>query len=152
MAKERTPTPTREQESRIKTWQPPSTLPDPAPSNGWVFRWVRTSTVGTPDPQNVSMRSREGWVPVRAEEHPEVAMNLGQSFGSVSAPSSGVIEIGGLILCKAPAEAMAKRAEYYRDLANKQMEGVDNNYLRQNDARMPLLRPERSSRTTFGSD
>jgi hypothetical protein len=30
------------------------------------------------------------------------------------------------------------------------MESVDNNYMRENDPRMPLLRPERSTKVQFG--
>ena len=39
---------------------------------------------------------------------------------------------------------------YFQEIANRQMESVDNNYLRENDPRMPLMQPQRSSRTTFG--
>jgi hypothetical protein len=46
---------------------------------------------------------------------------------------------------------MAKQREaYYGNMAQQQMESVDNNLMRENDPRMPLLKPERSSRTTFG--
>ena len=45
---------------------------------------------------------------------------------------------------------MEQRDEYYRNIAQTQMEGVDNNYLKENDPRMPLLKPERKTRTTFG--
>jgi hypothetical protein len=45
---------------------------------------------------------------------------------------------------------MDARNKHFQDLAQKQMESVDNNYLRENDPRMPLLRPEKSTRTTFG--
>jgi hypothetical protein len=36
-------------------------------------------------------------------------------------------------------------------MAQRQMESVDNNYMRENDPRMPVLRPERSTKVTFGS-
>jgi hypothetical protein len=45
---------------------------------------------------------------------------------------------------------MAARDEYYRQQAQNQMDAVDNNYLKENDPRMPLLKPERKTRTTFG--
>ena len=45
---------------------------------------------------------------------------------------------------------MEHRDEYYRQAAADQMEAVDNNYLKENDPRMPLLKPDRKSRTTFG--
>jgi hypothetical protein len=63
----------------------------------------------------------------------------------------GNIEIGGLLLCKAPQEVLRKREAHYQQVADSQMESVDNNFLKQNDPRMPVLAPERKTRTTFGS-
>ncbi len=82
----------RETAQRTKTWTPPQTLPDPAPQPGWVFRYIRTSTMGTADPSNTSAKLREGWEPVKAEDHPELM--------HMSDPNSrfkGNIEIGGLL-------------------------------------------------------
>ena len=63
----------REVETRASdSWLPASVLPNPAPQDGWVFRWVRTSTLGHADNTNVSQKFREGWVPVKAEDHPEL--------------------------------------------------------------------------------
>jgi len=42
------------------------------------------------------------------------------------------------------------RQEYYDKLAVQQVESIDNNYLRESDPRMPMLEPQRNSRTTFG--
>jgi len=36
------------------------------------------------------------------------------------------------------------------EMAQAQMSAVDNNYLKQSDPRMPVLKPERSTRTSFG--
>jgi hypothetical protein len=112
-----------------------------------VFRWIRTSTLGQSDNTNVSMRFREGWEPVRAEDHPElmIVSDHGSQF-------PGNVEVGGLLLCKAPREEVDKRAEYYRDMAQAQMDAVDSNYMRESDPRMPVLQPERSTRITFGRD
>jgi hypothetical protein len=55
-----------------------------------------------------------------------------------------------LLLCKAPEKQMAQREDYFEQMAERQMESVDNNFLKQNDPRMPVLNPERSTRTTFG--
>ncbi len=63
---------------------------------------------------------------------------------------TGNIEIGGLLLCKAPEGKVKQREEYFQNMAESQMESVDNNFLKQNDPRMPVLQPERSTRTTFG--
>lgn len=127
------------------SWKPASVLPTPEPQDGWVFRWVRTSTLGKADNTNVSQKFREGWEPVRSEDHPELEV-----MSDIDSRFEGNIEIGGLLLCKAPAEQMQQRQDYYSQVAEGQMESVDNNFLRENDPRMPVLKPERSSRTTFG--
>jgi hypothetical protein len=127
------------------SWLPASVLPTPEPEDGWVFRWVRTSTLGHADNTNVSQKFREGWVPVKADEKPEMHV-----MSDIESRFDGNIEIGGLLLCKAPEEEMRQRGEYYRNVANQQMESVDNSFMKENDPRMPLLKPERNTRTTFG--
>jgi hypothetical protein len=134
----------RETAQRTKTWTPPQTLPDPAPQPGWVFRYIRTSSMGTADPSNTSAKLREGWEPVKAEDHPELM--------HMSDPNSrfkGNIEIGGLLLCKAPEELMKQRDAYYERQAKSQTESVDNSFMKLNDPRMPLFN-ERRSTTSFG--
>jgi len=61
----------------------------------------------------------------------------------------GNIEIGGLLLCKAPEEMMKQRDDYYLKQAQSQMEAVDNNFMRSNDSRMLLFNEKRST-TSFG--
>ena len=58
-------------------------------------------------------------------------------------------EMGGLVLCKIPKEFMRQRAEYYQQQADTQMNSIDNNFMRENDPRMPLFK-ERSSKVSFG--
>ncbi len=137
---------TRDTESRKVTWRPTTHLPDPEPQEGYVFRWIRTATIGVSDPLNVSTRRREGWEPVKAADHPEL-----QIMSDVNAVMSDGIEIGGLMLCKTSRENADARKAYYNNLSEKQMEGVENSFLRENDPRMPLLKPMRKTRTTFGS-
>lgn len=136
---------TREQSTRPATWQVPDTLPAPEPQEGWVFRWIRTATMGVADPTNVHRSRREGWEPVRAEDHPEIAIihTGAQHF-------EGGIEVGGLVLCKAPKEFMEQRAAHYAQLTGQQADAVANNLMKENDARMPLF-SERKSSTTFGN-
>ena len=45
---------------------------------------------------------------------------------------------------------MEKRDAYYCQQAENQMEGVDRSYLRENDPRMPMLKPERNTKVKFG--
>ena len=133
------------EERKSDSWVPSSVLPTPAPQDGWVFRWVRTSTLGHADNTNVSQKFRDGWIAVKADDHPElhVMSDVGSRF-------EGNIEVGGLLLCKAPEEEMAKRQKYYQEMAEQQMQSVDNSFMKENAPRMPLLNPARTTRTTFG--
>lgn len=134
----------RAKAERPKQWMPPTLLPDPAPEEGYVYRWIRVSTLGTNDPGNVSGKLREGWEPVKASDHPEI-----QLMGGGESRFPGSIEIGGLLLCKTPAELVQQRNGYYQRQAEGQMQSVDNSYMRESDARMPLFR-ERKSEVSFG--
>jgi hypothetical protein len=60
------------------------------------------------------------------------------------------IEVAGLLLCKAPKELMDQRKAYFAQKNQAQIESVDNNFMRENDQRMPLFREKRST-TSFGS-
>ena len=140
----------REQESRekdarpINTWAPPETLPRIDKREGWVHRWCRTTLMGTADPMNISKSRREGFEPVKAEDYPEA-----MTHASIDGQFKGSIEIGGLVLCRAPREMMEQRAKHYSKLAESQMDSVDNTYLRENDPRMPMFK-DRSTKVTFG--
>jgi hypothetical protein len=116
------------------------------PQPGYVFRWIRTATYGVADNKNVSARIREGWEPVKAVDHPEL-----QIMSDRDSRFPDCVEVGGLLLCKNAIENVTARRNYYEKRATDQMSTVDNNYLRENDPRMPLLKPERKTRTTFGS-
>jgi hypothetical protein len=94
---------------------------------------------------NISSKLREGWEPVKASEHPEIQLMNTGSTGRY--PDS--IEIGGLMLCKTPTEFTEQRDAYYRAQADGQMQSVDNNFMRDNDPRMPLFK-ERSTKVQFG--
>jgi len=142
MAETRTPREleTREKQTRY-VYKPSSALPDPTPEPGWAFRWVATHILGQADPTNVSRKRRDGWEPVRAEDHPELM---------ISGSTSGNVEIGGLMLCKMPEAKLSAMTEYYDNVNKQQSESVDNNFLRQNDPRMPLF-AERKSAVTRGA-
>ena len=139
----------RDQGSRVNTarpmtWAPPTLLPDPAPQEGWEFRWIRISTQGQNDPSNLSSKLREGWEPVRAVDHPEI-----QLFVDPASQFKDNIVVGGLMLCKTPSEMVAQRDAWFRKQAESQMQSVDNNFLRESDPRMPLFN-ERKTSVTFG--
>lgn len=136
---------TRESETRQRSWQRQSMLPTPEPRNGMKFRWVRTASLGQADMTNVSRRFREGYAPVKASEFPELKI-----MSDLESRFPENIEVGGLLLCSIPAELAEDRTHGQVEEAQAQMDAVDRNFLRESDPRMPVLRPERSSRTTFG--
>ena len=138
---------TRENEVRQQSWKPAHDLPVPDLIDGYGFRWIRVATMGVPDPANMAKARREGWVPCKASDHPEISGDFA-AFGL--APSSDLIEIGGLVLCKASIEMIRARDAYYSDFTQKQAQSVDNNFMRENDPRMPLFKESRS-KTSFGS-
>jgi len=135
---------TREKTTRKKAWNRPEVLPTPNPEPGYAFRWVRISTRGEADPMNVSGKLREGWEPVKASDHPEIFV-----VGGESERFKDNIVIGGLLLCKAPVELVGERNEFYQEQADAQIRSVDNNFMRENDPRMPLFN-ERKTKVTFG--
>jgi hypothetical protein len=59
------------------------------------------------------------------------------------------VEIGGLLLCKIPEEFVGQRKAHYAEKAQQQADAVDNSFLKQSDARMPLF-SEKKSTTSFG--
>jgi hypothetical protein len=134
----------RSNKERPKTWQPASTLPEPDRQPGYAYRWIRVSMVGQSDAQNVSSKLREGWEPVRIEEQPQFKMLV-----DPNSRFKDNIEVAGLLLCKIPEEFMQQRKEYFANKNRAQIESVDNNFMRENDPRMPLFR-EKKSKTSFG--
>ena len=135
----------RAKEARPKPWRPPSLLDAPTPPPGFVYRWLRESMVGQDDKANMSKRIREGWEPVRSEEHPEF-----EAPTIEEGRHAGVIGVGGLLLAKMPVETVEQRRAYYNQMATQQMEAVDSNLMRESDSRMPLSSPERRTQVTFG--
>ena len=135
----------RDKDSRPKPWRPPSLLDAPTPPSGFVYRWLRESMVGQDDKANMSKRIREGWEPVRSEEHPEF-----EAPTIEEGRHAGVIGVGGLLLAKMPVETVEQRRAYYNQMATQQMEAVDSNLMRESDSRMPLSSPERRTQVTFG--
>ncbi len=131
--------------ARPQAWRAPETLPSPDDRPGWKHRWVRLSTLGQADPSNISSKLREGYEPCKAEDYPELMM-----YATNEGRFKGGIEVGGLLLCRIPEEFLKQRAGWYESQNKAQMESVDNNFLRENDPRMPLF-SEKKTKVTFGS-
>ena len=129
---------------RPQQWMPADLLPEPDKQPGYAYRWVRISTLNATDHRNITGKLREGWEPVSVEEQPK--------FKLLVDPNSrfkDTIEIGGLLLCKTPLEFVQQRNAHFQRQTNAQTEAVDNSFMRQSDARMPLFREGKSS-TSFG--
>ena len=139
---------TRASQTRRTPWTPPSMLDAPNPPPGYQFRWIREATRGVDDKSNMSKRIREGYEPVRAEDYPEF-----EAPTIDSGSNKGVIGVGGLILAKVPVETAAERNAYFQDQAKDAMQGVDQNYMRESDPRMPIKDSDiqRTSKVAFGS-
>jgi hypothetical protein len=135
---------TRQQEMRPQQWKPPELLPEPDKQEGFKYRWIRVSTLGTADPRNISAKFREGWDPVRIEEQPQMKLLV-----DPNSRFNDNIEISGLLLCKTPKELVDQRNAFYQKQAENQMEAVDNTLMRQSDPRAPLFKESKST-VTFG--
>jgi hypothetical protein len=136
---------TRETFQRQAQWAPAALLPEVKKVPGWAYRWIRTSMVGQADATNVSSKLREGWEPVSLSEHPELHLYIDQNSRFKDA-----IEVGGLMLCKTPEEFVEQRTDYYNNQTRSQTEAVDNSFMKENDARMPLFAQKKSSVSKFG--
>ncbi len=132
---------TREVEDMAKTGH----VTDPR-----ITQWCRVPldshiNFGNSDNTNVSAKFREGWTPVKAEDHPEL-----QVLPDIDSRFQGNVEVGGLLLCENSTEYVVSRRDAHDDMNVNQIQAVDNSYLKQSDARMPMMQPERSTKTSFG--
>jgi hypothetical protein len=137
----------RTKSTRPQTWKPPSSLDAPPAPEGYKHRWIRMESAGYDDRKNLTARIREGFELVRAEEYPDwdlPTINDGKH--------AGVIAIGGLVLARIPLDLVQQRESYYRKQAQQQMDAVDNDLLRDQHPSMPMVKPERQSRVTFGGN
>lgn len=137
----------RAKSSRAKAWKPPSSLDAPPAPEGYAHRWIRMEANGQDDRKNLSARLREGFELVRAEEFPDWELPTIQD-----GKHAGIIGVGGLVLARIPLEIAAQRNAYYRRQTNDQLAAVDNDLMRESNPTMPITKPERQSRVTFGGN
>ena len=149
---DRTPQRSREErtdrapvEGRKNVWRPPGALPDPKPRDGFVHRWVRLGWGSNSDDQNVYQRRAEGWEFCNPQDYPEIT-----GLVPPEAIAKGMIRVGNVALAKAPLEMMEQRKEYYATQTRQSVLAVENDYLRQSDRRMPVLRPSSHVEVTGG--
>ncbi len=135
----------RARNSRPVVWKPPSNLDAPPAPEGYQHRWLRTELMGASDTKSLSSRLREGFELVRADEYPDF-----EAPTIENGKHAGVIGVGGLLLARIPIDIVRQRAAYYSNRANGQLEAVDNDMMRDSQAVMPIHKPDRQSRVTFG--
>jgi len=136
---------TRAKPARREPWKPPSMLDAPPAPEGYRHRWIRAEVMGFDDRKNVAARSREGWELVRGEDHPDFEIPTIED-----GKHAGVIGVGGLLLAKIPVEIVEERREYFQSMTRNQMTAVDNDLAREQHPAMPISKPDRHSRVTFG--
>ena len=136
---------TRANQARREPWKPPSMLDAPPAPEGFRHRWIRAEVMGFDDRKNVAARSREGWELVRGEDHPDFEIPTIED-----GKHAGVIGVGGLLLAKIPVEVVEERKEYFQSMTRDQMTAVDNDLAREQHPAMPISKPDRHSRVTFG--
>jgi hypothetical protein len=134
-------------ETRKREWQPPSALDVPDAPDGYEYRWLRTEMMGREDRTNMSKKLREGFELVKPEEidasYQMPTMTEGQH--------KGFIGVGGLVLGKLPVEIAEQKRAYYKGRTNDQQQAIDNDLMKESHSAMPIIKPERLSRTSFGS-
>ena len=136
---------TRARQARREPWKPPSMLDAPPAPEGFRHRWIRAEVMGFDDRKNVAARSREGWELVRGEDYPDFEIPTIED-----GKHAGVIGVGGLLLAKIPVEVVEERKEYFQSMTRNQMAAVDNDLAREQHPAMPISKPDRHSRVTFG--
>ena len=135
---------TRSTQERKKLWRPASSLDAPQPPEGYKYRWIRTEVRGFQDQKNVSARLREGYEPVRSDDHPDFPAPTIED-----GKHAGTIGVGGLMLAKVPEEVVEARTEYFQGQTEDQMTAVDNDLLKEEHPSMPISK-DSGSKVTFG--
>ena len=138
---------TREKTAQRRPWAPPSMLDAPPAPDGFKHRWIRAETRGFDDTKNISAKMREGWELVRKDEYPDFEAPIVES-----GKYEGVFGVGGLILARIPVETVQERTDYFNSKSRDQMDAVDNDLMREQHPSMPISKPDRQSRVTFGGD
>jgi len=136
-------------QAKRKPWAPVRQLDTPPPPEGYRYRWIRESMLGTEDRANVSRRVREGFELVRGEELPPDWV-LPTMDGS--GRHAGVVYNDGLLLAKIPIETADERNAYYANRTQAAKDALDNTMFSdsQADGRYVKYEPSRQTQVTFG--
>ena len=136
---------TREKTTRRKPWAPPSSLDAPPAPDGFKHRWIRAEVMGVDDNKNLSSRLREGFELVRADS--------GTQYPTIQEGKyKGVIGVGGLLLARIPVEIVEERMDYFAQQTQDKETAINNDLLKEEHPSMPISKPDRQSRVTFGGN
>lgn len=128
-------------------------LPEPNVRPGVAHRWVRGEMTATgADARNYNQRVREGWVPVRLKDYPEMASLM--AVQSSRPNPEGHVSVDGLILCAMPQTRADARTKYFHDKTNEVLRGVNNQFMRETPdySHLGVQRTDDStSRSKFGA-
>ena len=81
---------------------------------------------------------------VSADEYPDFEDTLQDG------KHAGVIGVGGLCMVM-PLSTKEERTAYYTQKNNDQQSAIDNDMMREQHPSMPIMKPDRQSRVTFGA-
>ena len=136
---------TREKTTRRKPWAPPSSLDAPPAPDGFKHRWIRAEVMGIEDNKTLSSRLREGFELVRADS--------GTRYPTIQEGKyKGVIGVGGLLLARIPVEIVEERMDYFAQQTQDKETAIQNDLLKEEHPSMPISKPDRQSRVTFGGN
>ena len=136
---------TREKTTRRKPWAPPSSLDAPPAPDGFKHRWIRAEVMGVDDNKNLSSRIREGFELVRADSDTQYPTIQEGKY-------KGVIGVGGLLLARIPVEIVEERMDYFAQQTQDKETAISNDLLKEEHPSMPISKPDRQSRVTFGGN
>ena len=136
---------TREKTTRRKPWAPPSSLDAPPAPDGFKHRWIRAEVMGIDDNKNLSSRLREGFELVRADSDTQYPTIQEGKY-------KGVIGVGGLLLARIPVEIVEERMDYFAQQTQDKETAIQNDLLKEEHPSMPISKPDRQSRVTFGGN
>jgi len=136
---------TREKTTRRKPWAPPSSLDAPPAPDGFKHRWIRAEVMGIDDNKNLSSRLREGFELVRADSDTQYPTIQEGKY-------KGVIGVGGLLLARIPVEIVEERMDYFAQQTQDKETAISNDLLKEEHPSMPISKPDRQSRVTFGGN
>lgn len=123
---------TREKSVRQTEYRKGTTLPEFEPRDGWAFKWVRTSVNDVKDDKTFQARLYEGYEPVGVDEFPELAHETRFS-------KSGLVERGGLVLCKIPQAVVDDRNRQLANVTKDRLDSAEDSYMRDADERAKRL-------------